>query len=225
MTNLEEFKAEKLALEVDESFEGYEFIQSLIDKCLPISNEKYIERVKKNSEYNFLVVDNFSVFYPDSEHERKIALTTYNSVQDCKTMKAQDFVEEYRAQQLWDNLQDFINSTLALEVDENTEAIDVLQELIEQNTEVQDKYKAGNKGCAKELANRAITRYGIGNACISFDSGTFGWCNKQWYIDEGYRVIHIRDFIVQHCEPDSNAEDEWEKLYKEYTGESNAETN
>ena len=219
MTNLEALKEKYLVLEVDENFEGYKFIQDLVGKCAPIPNEKYIEYVKTHPEYKFLTVEKVSAFYPNYEYEYKVILKTNYSTQTCGIMKAQDFINEYYDQ--LNSLDDFINCNLALEVDEDTEPIDTLQELVEQNTKVQDSCKAGNKGCAKELANRAITRYGVGNACISFDSRMFGWCSKQWYIDAGYSIMHIKDLIAQYCGPDSNAEDEWEKLYKEYTGENN----
>ena len=215
MTDLEIFKEKYLVLEVDENFKEYEFIQDLIGDCLHIPNEKYIEYVKTRPEYKFLTVEGVSAFYP---HYKVILKKNYDT-ENCGIMKAQDFVKKYYVP--FDVLDDFINSKLALEVDEDTEAIDVLQKLVEQSTKVRDLYKAGNKGCAKELANKAIVKYGIGNACISFNSDTFGWCSKQWYIDEGFRVMHIKDFVSQYCEPNSNAEDEWEKLYKEYTGENN----
>ena len=221
MTNLEAFKERELALRVDENFEEYEFIQNLVGECIPVSNERYIKYVKTNSEYKFLAIYDFY----GHEYKYKILLATDNSVRGWRIMKAQDFVEEYRTQQFRDNLQDFINSKLAMEVDEDKEPIDALQESVERNTEVRDLYKAGNKGCAKEVANKAIVKDGIGNACISFNSNSFGWCSKQWYIDEGFRVMHIRDFIAQYYEPNTSAEDEWEKLYKEYTGDFNAETN
>lgn len=219
MTDLEAFKEKYLVLEVDENFENYKFIQDLVGECVPVLNEKYIEYVKTHPEYKFLTVEKVSAFYPNYKYEYKVILKKNYDTENCGIMKAQDFVKEYCVP--LDVLNDFVNGKLVLEVDEDMKPIDALQELVEQNTGVRDLYKAGSKGCAKELANKAIVKYGIGNACISFNSGAFGWCSKQWYIDEGYRVMHIRDFIAQYYEPDTNAEDEWEKLYKEYTGENN----